>query len=150
MLDKNGIEIKTGDVVEITGAYFKSDNGLYYVNRSAGDAGWYGNYHSLHRIAKSGKISTASGATRSWPISIHTNDYMKRIEGNAWNAERATIEVKTGINQAHIAEHFRQEAAALEAQIVYESWKYGENSECAMLTKSVKEHFISTAKRIAG
>ena len=29
MLDKNGIEIKTGDVVEITGAYFKNDNGLY-------------------------------------------------------------------------------------------------------------------------
>ena len=39
MLDKNGIEIKTGDVVEITGAYFKNDNGLYFVERSAGDPG---------------------------------------------------------------------------------------------------------------
>lgn len=31
MFDKNGHEIKTGDIVEITGAYFKNDNGLYFV-----------------------------------------------------------------------------------------------------------------------
>lgn len=28
MLDKNGIEIKTGDIVRITGAYFKTDNAV--------------------------------------------------------------------------------------------------------------------------
>ena len=148
MIDKNGIEIKTGDVVEITGAYFKNDNGLYFVRRSAGDAGWCGNYHSLHKISKTGKISRASGASRSWPISIYTNDYMKRIEGNAWNEEYATIEVKAGINQTYIAEHFRQAAEALDAQIEYEIYNYGEVSECTKLTKSVKSHFISVAERI--
>ena len=38
---------------------------------------------------------------------------MKRIEGNAWNEEHAAIEVKAGINQTYIAEHFRQAAEAL-------------------------------------
>ena len=148
MTDKNGIEIKTGDVVEITGAYFKNDNGLYFVSRSAGDAGWCGNYHSLHKISKTGKISKASGASRSWPIAIYTNDYMKRIEGNAWNEEHAAVEVKAGINQTYIAEHFRQAAEALDAQIEYEIYNYGEDSECTKLTKSVKSHFISVAERI--
>ena len=40
MFDKNGHEIKTGDIVEITGAYFKNDNGLYFVDNSPGDPNW--------------------------------------------------------------------------------------------------------------
>ena len=32
MLDMNNVEIKTGDVVEISGAYFKNDNGLISWN----------------------------------------------------------------------------------------------------------------------
>ena len=28
MLDKNGVQLRTGCVVEITGAYFKNDNGF--------------------------------------------------------------------------------------------------------------------------
>ena len=35
MLDKNGMEIKTGMVVEIKDAFFKNDNGLYFVEHSA-------------------------------------------------------------------------------------------------------------------
>ena len=42
MLDKNGVEIRTGCIVEITGAYFKNDNGLYFVQRSPGDPSWCG------------------------------------------------------------------------------------------------------------
>ena len=30
MRDRNGIEIKSGDVVRISNAYFKNDNGLYF------------------------------------------------------------------------------------------------------------------------
>lgn len=59
MLDKNGIEIKTGMIVEIAGAFFKNDNGLYFVQASPGDPSWCGSDHSLKRISKSGKISTA-------------------------------------------------------------------------------------------
>lgn len=53
--DKNGIEIKTGDIVEITGAYFKNDNGLYFVQNSPGDPSWCGSDLSLKRISKRGK-----------------------------------------------------------------------------------------------
>ena len=57
MIDKNGIEIKTGMIVEITGAYFKNDNALYFVTNSPGDPSWCGSDHSLKRISKAGKIS---------------------------------------------------------------------------------------------
>ena len=59
MKDKNGIEIKTGMIVKISGAYFKNDNGLYYVDNSPGDPSWSGRDYSLHKISKAGKISTA-------------------------------------------------------------------------------------------
>ena len=36
MLDKNGMEIKTGMVVEIKDAFFKNDNGLYFVETPKG------------------------------------------------------------------------------------------------------------------
>ena len=52
MLDKNGVEIKTGDIVEISGAYFKNDNGLYFVTHSPGDPTWSGRDYSLKRISK--------------------------------------------------------------------------------------------------
>lgn len=59
MLDKNGMEIKTGMVVEIKDAFFKNDNGLYFVEHSAGDPDWCGSDHSLRKISKRGKISQA-------------------------------------------------------------------------------------------
>ena len=34
MVDKNGVEMKTGDVVLISGAFFKNDNGLWFIERS--------------------------------------------------------------------------------------------------------------------
>ena len=57
MLDMNNVEIKTGDVVEISGAYFKNHNGLYFVEHSAGDPGWSGSDHSLRKISKTGKLT---------------------------------------------------------------------------------------------
>ena len=46
MLDKNGVEIRTGCIVEITGAYFKNDNGLWFVEHSPGDPSWCGSDRS--------------------------------------------------------------------------------------------------------
>lgn len=68
MLDKNGMEIKTGMVVEIKDAFFKNDNGLYFVEHSAGDPDWCGSDHSLRKISKRGKISQAKHNICFWPI----------------------------------------------------------------------------------
>lgn len=42
MVDKNGVEMKTGDIVRVSGAYFKNDNGLWFIERSPGDPSWCG------------------------------------------------------------------------------------------------------------
>ena len=85
MLDKNGVEIRTGCIVEITGAYFKNDNGLYFVQRSPGDPSWCGRDYSLKKISKAGKISKAKYSLCFWPIVSVVSDRWKTAEANAWN-----------------------------------------------------------------
>lgn len=148
MLDKNGIEIKTGDVVEITGAYFKNDNGLYYVERSAGDPTWCGKDHSLRKISKTGKISTAKYNICFWPIMITTNSWEKRIAAKAWNEEHATIEVKTGINRAEIAKHFQEESEKMDDQIEFATYNFGEESQVTKDYINTKNWFEDVASRI--
>lgn len=92
MLDKNGMEIKTGMVVEIKDAFFKNDNGLYFVEHSAGDPDWCGSDHSLRKISKRGKISQAKHNLCFWPIGIFISDRFKAAEARTWNKEHATIE----------------------------------------------------------
>ncbi|MCM1234189.1 MAG: hypothetical protein NC489_29140 [Ruminococcus flavefaciens] len=148
MLDKNGIEIKTGDVVEIKGAYFKNDNGFYYVEHSAGDPGWSGSDHSLRKISKTGKISKAKRNICFWPIGVFTNSFETRITAKAWNAEHATIEVRTDINRKEIAEHFKAEAESMNEQIEYYSWNFGETSETTAESKRIQAHFEKVANMI--
>lgn len=42
MFDNNGVELRAGCVVEITGAYFKNDNGFWFVEKAPGDPSWIG------------------------------------------------------------------------------------------------------------
>lgn len=91
MLDKNGVEIRTGCIVEITGAYFKNDNGLYFVQRSPGDPSWCGRDYSLKKISKAGKISKAKYSLCFWPIVSVVSDRWKTAEANAWNKAHAQI-----------------------------------------------------------
>lgn len=130
MLDKNGIEIKTGDVVEITGAYFKNDNGLYFVEHSAGDPGWSGKDHCLRKISKTGKISTAKYNLCFWPISISTNSWIKRAEAKQWNVEHAEIAIRTDIDKTRIAEYFKAEAEGMEPEIENMTWNFGHDCQC--------------------
>jgi beta-lactamase class D len=93
MLDKNGIEIKKGDTVEITGAYFKNDNGLWKVEHAPGDENWYGKDYCLKRLKKDGTPSTAKHNICFWPLIAVVNSRIKRMEARAHNAEHAQIEV---------------------------------------------------------
>lgn len=148
MLDKNGIEIKTGDVVEITGAYFKNDNGFYYVECSAGDPGWIGCDYCLKKISKRGKISKAKYNICFLPISISTNSFETRVTANAWNKEHAEIEVKTDVNRSEIAKYFQEKAEDMDEKIKYYSWNFGETSETTLESKRIKAHFEKVANMI--
>ncbi len=148
MTDKNGIEIKTGNIVEITGAYFKNDNGIYFVEHSAGDPGWSGSGHSLRKISKRGKISKAKHNICFWPIGIFTNSFETRITAKAWNEEHATIEVKTDIDWAEITVYFQEKAESMDEQIDYYTWNFGETSEITLESKRIKAHFEKVANMI--
>lgn len=75
MLDKNGREIKTGDIVVITGGFFKADNGRFRVIHSPGDPDWYGKDYCLERCNKNGTPSNSKYRTAFWPIDDHLGSY---------------------------------------------------------------------------
>lgn len=109
MKDKNGVEIRVGDTVQITGAYFKTDNGLYFVAHSSEVPGYRGSDLCLHRLCKSGSLAISKNITNFWPIHSYTNNYAKNVEAKQWNAANAKIEV-VGIKNVHgIIEYFNKE-----------------------------------------
>jgi hypothetical protein len=93
MTDKNGRQIKTGDIVEVTGGFFKSDNGRFVVVHTPEDENWLGNDCCLHRVNKDGTESKGKYTTAFFPIMVTTNSYFKRLEAKAHNAKFAQIEV---------------------------------------------------------
>ena len=148
MFDKNGHEIKTGDIVEITGAYFKNDNGLYFVDNSPGDPNWSGKDHCLHKISKTGRISKAKYNICFWPIMNTVSNWANRCEANAWNTEHAQIEVKTIKNMEEVAQHFEDKAEEMTEQIKWEAYNFGEDSETVTKFKKIQAHYRAVATRI--
>lgn len=148
MIDKNGIEIKTGNIVEISGAFFKSDNGLYFVNRSPGDPSWTGRDHCLHKISKTGKISKAKNNICFWPISVFVNSRAKYAEAKSWNADHATIEVKTIKNMDEVVAHFLEEASGMDKEIKRLEWNFGEDHPETVKFRAIKAHFENIANSI--
>ena len=93
MNDKNGKQIKTGDIVRIEGGYFKADNGTFLVEKSPGDPIWSGSDYCLKKCNKKGEESTAKCTTAFWPLMVTVNSRDKRLEAKRHNAEHATIEI---------------------------------------------------------
>ncbi len=148
MTDKNGIEIKTGDVVEVTGAYFKNDNGLYFVQHSPGDPNWCGKDHCLCRIKRTGELSTAKNNLCFWPVAVFVSSRAKAAEANAWNREHAEIEVKHIPNRAPIAAYFAAEADSLNATIQRYTWDFGEDCQTVKDSITYQNFLRSVAARI--
>lgn len=150
MTDKNGTEIITGAIVEITGAYFKNDNGLYFVQASPGDAFWCGSDHSLKRISKSGKISTAKYSHGFWPIGIFVSDRVKAAQARTWNKDHAEIEVKAVKDLSQVIAYFQEKADNLRAYIKREVWDFGEDAECVKKDREILEHYEAVVARLSG
>jgi hypothetical protein len=93
MTDKNGKEIKTGDIVKIEGGYFKADNGTFIVKHSPGDPSWNGSDYSLKKCNKKGEESDAKNSIAFWPLMVSVNSHEKRIAARQHNKEHSTIEI---------------------------------------------------------
>mgnify|MGYP000164000057 CR=1 FL=1 len=95
------MEIKTGMVVEIKDAFFKNDNGFYFVEHSAGDPDWCGSDHSLRKISKRGKISQAKHNLCFWPIGIFISDRFKapKREPGIKNTRQSKSEPKSTVQK---------------------------------------------------
>lgn len=113
MKDKNGVEIRVGDAVQISGAYFKTDNGLYFVASSYESRGNLGTNLHLHKICKNGSLAISKNKTNFWPIHSYTNSYEKNCEARRWNEANAKIEV-VSIKSVHgIIEYFENECSGI-------------------------------------
>lgn len=143
MTDKNNRTMKTGDVVEITGAYFKNDNGLYFVEHTPGDPNWSGRDHCLRRIKRNGELSTAKDNLCFWPISAFVNSRDKRAAANEWNREHAEIEIKAFPHTEHIAAYFASEADSLDVR--QSSAIHGTLARTARPSRTRKKHKPFTA-----
>lgn len=149
MTDKNGIEIKTGDIVEITGAYFKNDNGLYYVENSPGNPSWCGSDHSLKKVSKKGKISTAKHNLCFWPIGIFVSDRFKAAEARRWNSEHAQIEIMERLtDMGEIAAYFQSKYDDLTKIIHRAVYDWGEDHPEVLRQKTIQEHYKTVIQHV--
>lgn len=146
MLDKNGVEIRTGCIVEITGAYFKNDNGLYFVENSPGDPSWCGRDYSLRKISKTGKISKAKYNICFWPIKVFVSDRFKAATAREWNAKNAEIEITAIKNMVEVAAHFQAEADDLNDRIRHTSWNFGEDHPEVEKLKTLQAHYEAVSR----
>ena len=105
MLDKNGTELTTGKIVKIENAYFKNDNGIYFVENAPGDPWYCGNDLTLKRLNKNGKMAKTNPIA-FWPLCAFVSSRQKCAEAKAWNKKNATIEVIEDFNTEHVANYY--------------------------------------------
>lgn len=148
MQDKNGRAMRTGDIVKIENAYFKNDNGYYFIDRAPGDASWLGRDYSLHKIGKRGKISTAKYNLAFWPLSSYCSDQRKNSEAHEHNKKYATIEVVFDVDRSEVIAHFEQEAQHSEEQAKTWAWRFGEDSETTQKEKNIAAYHRATVERM--
>lgn len=148
MKDKNGKELVTGMAVRISGACFSSNNGLYFITASPGDAGWCGESYALKRLCRNGKISKAKYSVQSWPLTSFMNDRRKCAEADAWNAEHAEIEEVEVGNMNDIAAYFTERAEEAEVLCKEEVSRFGWNTAAGTHCRRAEE--LRAAARRAG
>lgn len=125
MLDKNGVEICTGQVVKVTGAFFKNDNGLYFVDNSPGDPSWSGSDYSLKKVCKN-------------------------AQANAWNREHSEIEVVALPDMSGVLGHFREKLEQITTTIQRHIWDFGEDAEVVQREKGIAAHYENVIRFIEG
>lgn len=145
---KEDCPMKTGDIVQISNAYAKSHNGLYFVAHSPGDPGWLGKDHCLLRVTKAGKLSTRSDSTHFWPLKNFHSSREYCAKADAWNAEHAQIAPATVKDLSQIAAHFQQEADAAKKNAERLTWNCGEDHPEIQKSLTRQTFYESVVKRL--
>lgn len=148
MIDRIGVELKTGDTVKIEGAFFKNDNGYYYVESSPGDPTWSGSDYGLRKIRRNGMISTAKHSVAFWPLKAFTSNRAKNIEARIHNEHHATIEIVTDIDRTQIAAHFAEECEKNEKYAKRHAWDWGEDHPETVRIKGISEFYRQKAEEV--
>lgn len=149
MSDQNA-PITTGDICEITGAYFKTDNGLWLVTSCEGDPTTSGSGLTLHKLGKSGKLLESGSTTAFWPLKSFCSDRRKNAAAREHNREHAQIRRVDGVPTYYAARYFREHAeAAAERAKDQEARGYsdaGKTHEIAEFYTAVAERLSATAE----
>lgn len=148
MKDSNGVEMTTGMVVEIKNAYFKNDNGLWFIDNTPGDANWCGSDYSLHKLCKNGKVSTARHHIAFWPLCSFCSDRSKNYAANEHNKEHATITVRTDIPTGGICEHFAEKAEGAKATLEWDT-RRGHSPKVLDQERAIVKHYENLVKKTA-
>lgn len=149
MVDKNGRQIQTGDVVLVSGGYFKSDNGLFAVIHAPGDPGWYGESCCLNKLCRSGKLSEGKYATAFWPIAVNAGSWRTKMDAKSWNAANAEILVVDDVNHSYIAENFMELAEHTQVAADLTRQSFGDDYDEVKRLENLKAFYISVADRAA-
>lgn len=149
MVDKNGRQIQTGDVVLVSGGYFKSDNGLFAVIHAPGDPDWYGESCCLNKLCKSGKLSEGKYATAFWPIAVNAGSWRTKMDAKSWNAANAEILVVDDVNHSYIVENFMELAEHTQVAADLTRQSFGDDYDEVKRLENLKAFYISVADRAA-
>lgn len=150
MKDKDGKEMKTGDIVKVSGAYTKRHNGYFVIEHTPGDASWLGEDYSLQRLKKNGEYSNGSYTTQFWPLCYLSNNKTHNLLAKEHDSKNATIEIIGNFNTEFIIANFNQESEkSLKAAKDY-AWRFGEDSEVTKKEIARTEHYKKVVEYIKG
>lgn len=115
------LEAKTGDIIRISGAYSKNDNGLFVVIHSFGDADWNGceGEYWIEKLKKNGEISTAKYIGTFYPLHSYSNNREYVRKSSEWNEQNVVVEVVEGVNTSYIIDYFKNKADQAKKQKEY-------------------------------
>lgn len=150
MKDKNGKEMRTGDIVKISGAYTKRHNGLFVIEHTPGDVSWLGEDYSLQRLKKNGEYSSGSYTTQFWPLSYFSNNREHNAAAREHDSKNATIEIVENINAEFIISHFEEESENGFESAKTWACRFGEDSEVTKKEIARAEHYKKVVEYIKG
>lgn len=147
--DKNGIKLEVGQIVKISNAYFKVDNGYYFIEHEPGAPNWIGCDYGLTRINScTGALSTGKNTCAFYPLCSFCSDKRKNAAADEWNEKNCQIEVITTIKNDSVIEFFQNELADKEKQTQRDCWNYGEESEIVKKDNVIIEYYKKVIERI--